>query len=574
MPNATHLGLLRLVAHRDNLKIVSAFMQGLANRLKLSEATAFDLELAVEEASTNIITHAYTPEQAGMLELEANLYPPNVLQITLTDWGMSFPHSQVKPYDPQAPVASRAGGGMGLQLISALVDSMERHSHPNRLILNKQVALNVPRLLLPKRDRQALQALQTISHAISNSPELDEVLQVVMEKVAEAVQAERATLYLIDEERGECWARVMAEGQATPPEIRLKLGQGIAGHVAQTGQVLNISQAHQHPLFNPAIDALTGYYTRNMLVAPLRNPQQKIIGVVQLLNKLEGDFSLQDERLLTAVAAQAAISLENTRLYKQEMAQKLLERELQTARQIQQNFLPKQIPSLPGWEMASYWKPMTGVAGDFYDFRLMPDGRLAIIIADVAGKGIPAALFMAFLVTVLRFGMSLNLSPYDLVVQSNDYILQSQHSRLFATLFVAYLNLATGELEYICAGHNPPMLRRAEDGQISLLKGEGVAVGVFANVKYQPEKAHLGPGDVLVLYTDGITEIIDAREEEFGEAGLQNLIETAPDLSPQGLCERIAAQIHHFAGDQSSADDETLLILRRHEASVIAQNAL
>jgi serine phosphatase RsbU (regulator of sigma subunit)/anti-sigma regulatory factor (Ser/Thr protein kinase) len=563
--NLTPLASLRLTALRENLRLVTGFIQSTAYRLHLDDKTSFEVELAVEEAATNIISHAYRDQDNGLMQVEVALLGQDVLVVTLTDWGIPFPLKTIPPFDYNAPIETRIQGGMGLHLIHQLMESVERQAsdhlgNPNTLTLTKhiQTTTRLPQL----RQRQELNALQSVSGALTSNIALDDLLRLIVNKLVETIQAERGTLFLVDAERGECWSKIMLETNDALPEIRLKLGEGIAGHVAQTGEALNIPNAHQHPLFQPGFDHMTGYYTRTILAVPMWNSRQQVIGVVELLNKVDGVFTSSDERLLTAMASQAAISIENARLYQRELAQKLLERELQTAAEIQASFLPQDLPSLPGWQMSAYWKPVQGVAGDFYDFRLMDDGRLAVIVADVSGKGIPAALFMAMTVITLRFGMSLNLSPYDLIIRTNNGIIQHQHSRMFATIFIAYLDPQTGLVDYISAGHNPPMLYRHATGQVETLRGEGVAVGVFKEARFVPQTAQLAPQDVLIFYTDGITEIINAQQEEFGEDRLEALVRQHHNLPAQALSQAIVQAVHGFAGEARSFDDETLLVVK------------
>ncbi|HLA44975.1 MAG TPA: PP2C family protein-serine/threonine phosphatase, partial [Aggregatilineales bacterium] len=219
-------------------------------------------------------------------------------------------------------------------------------------------------------------------------------------------------------------------------------------------------------------------------------------------------------------------------------------------------------PVVDGWDLAAFWKPVHNVAGDFYDFFPLDDGRLALLIADVSGKGIPASLFMALAVTVLRFGMGLSLKPGEMIERANDGIRKYQRSRFFATIFVGYLDLENGEMEFASAGHNPPMLYRAAAKTVEYIEASGVAVGVFAGVKYEEKIIQLEPDDVLVLYTDGITEIINAVEEEFGEAHLETLIVENAGADAQTLVDIIVHAIHDFAGVADSFDDETLIVIK------------
>jgi sigma-B regulation protein RsbU (phosphoserine phosphatase) len=300
-----------------------------------------------------------------------------------------------------------------------------------------------------------------------------------------------------------------------------------------------------------------------MLVAPLRNHYQEVIGVVQLLNKLDGEFTSRDERLLTAMASQAAISIENTRLYAQEIQQQLINQDLATAKSIQMSFLPQRAPQHESWDIASFWLPMRDVGGDFFDFYQLPDGRWAFVIADVSGKGVPAAMFMAFSVTVLRFAMGLSFTPIEVMDRANQVMISDQKSKMFATVFVTYLDLDTGKIECASAGHNPPLLYRAREGRCEYLEISGVAMGLFTNATFEQESSILEPGDILVMYTDGITEIVDAADEEFGEEQLEGLIVENAALSAQGLTDLIVESITEFAIHQGTFDDETLIVIKR-----------
>jgi sigma-B regulation protein RsbU (phosphoserine phosphatase) len=266
------------------------------------------------------------------------------------------------------------------------------------------------------------------------------------------------------------------------------------------------------------------------------------------------------------MASQAAIVIENARLYAQEIEQRLTSQELETARTIQTGFLPQHIPQRSGWDIAALWQPVREVAGDFYDFYPLPDGRLAIAIADVSGKGVPAALFMAFSVTVLRFAMSLNFAPAALLDRANQSILSDQRSKMFATAFIGYLDLDSGAIEYALAGHNPPLLYRAATGQCRALQVSGVAMGLFESATYVQEMVTLAEQDVLVLYTDGITEAINQKGEEFGEQRLENLVAQHASRSAKELAALIVESAATFAQDRGIFDDQTLVVIKRRPA--------
>jgi phosphoserine phosphatase RsbU/P len=410
---------------------------------------------------------------------------------------------------------------------------------------------------------QELNAMRSVSEVMTSNIKLDDLLNLILSKLVTTINAERGTLYLVDEERGELWSRVLLQDTGPLSEIRLKIGEGIAGYVAETGAVLNIADAYADPRFNPHFDRASGFHTHTILTAPMLNPQQKVIGVVQLLNKKDGAFTFRDERLLTAMSAQAAISIENARLYQQEIQQQLINRELETAHSIQESFLPDRIPALDGWDIGALWCPIRSVAGDFYDFYALSGGRVGIVIADVSGKGIPAALFMALSVTVLRYGMSINLPPDEVLRHANEMIISEQRSRMFATTFIGYLAPDSGEMLFACGGHNPALWYHAATGAVDYVTAQGVAIGIFKEADFALDRLRLEPGDIFVLYTDGITEVLNSAEEEFGEDRLEALIRQHTALPAQELADRILDTINDFAAEQELSDDATLVILKR-----------
>ncbi len=565
------LGELRVEATLENLHILTDFVQSIGRRLQLTKGTLFHLDLAVEEAAANVVQHAYPPGQVGEVQLRAEKIE-DTIHITLTDWGIPFDPGQARPFDVHAPIETRMNGGMGLHFIHSLMDRVIRGTAstpggPNTLTLIKRFEPSLADEAQDGADRPSmlreLNAMLTVSRSMTADVDLDDLLVLIINELVQAIDAERGAIYLLDKENRVLYSRVLSEDSGGLQEIRLPVGQGLAGFVAATGKVLNIQDAYGDPHFDRAFDRLTGFRTRTILTVPMRNPQGDIVGVAQVVNKEDGPFTDRDERLLAAIATQAAISIENARLYAQAMRQQWVSQELATARMIQESFLPQTIPQHAGWDIAAHWRPMREVAGDFYDFYDLSDGRLAVVIADVSGKGVPAALFMALSVTVLRFAMSLNFTPGELMHRANAAIIANQGSRMFTTAFVGYLDLDSGVLRFASAGHNPPLLYRAAAGRCEYLVTSGVAMGLFESAQYTEGTLTLEEQDVLVLYTDGITEVIDAQEQEFGEERLEALITQQATRPARELAERIVASAAAFGQDVGASDDETLLVVKR-----------
>lgn len=550
------LAEMRIPAVRESLKSISYFGDGIAHRLRLSEAARSELEIAIEESVGSIIQRASLSGAEGDMLIRAEL-EGEILRLVFTDWFVFQMDERAVPDTLQE--------GLRLQLLQQLTESVEQRHLPtgeNILTLLKRVVLgNYPReRFTPQRE---LIALQTITQTMATNIKLDDLLKLIIEQLLAAIDCERGTLYLLDAERGELFSKILTEDENLLTEIRVKVGEGIAGYVAATGETVNIVNAYADPRFNQAIDRQTGYVSRAILTAPMRNPESKIIGVVQVLNKRGGPFSARDERMLIAISAQAAISIENARLHEQALQQELINQELHVAKKIQMSLLPSFTPTHPNWEISVFWHAARRVAGDFYDFQRLEDERWGIAIGDVSGKGIPAALFMGVSATVLRFVTALDLPPVEVMRNINKALTaMNRDSQMFASIFLGFLNFETGLMDCAAAGHNPPLVVRA-NGSAEYVKVPGVIAGMFEEAPFHPRQIMVNPGDVLVLYTDGITEATDPDDDLFGEERLKTLVVFSVDESAQEIRDRVVKAISAFSGARGSFDDETLIVIKR-----------
>ncbi len=272
-----------------------------------------------------------------------------------------------------------------------------------------------------------------------------------------------------------------------------------------------------------------------------------------------------------SLAVQIASALQGARVYAQELAYESVSRELALAGQIQANFLPANLPDVPGWRLAALLKPARETSGDFYDIIPLPNGRLGLLIADVADKGMGAALFMALSRTLIRtFAVEYETQPELALSAANHRILADTHSGLFVTVFYGVLDPLSGELTYSNAGHNPPYLLSAGgENAIQELDRTGVPLGILDGVTWEQRIVHIAPGDVLLLYTDGITEAENGQGEFFDEDRLREFVRAnlgRPALDIQdGLIEKVDA----FVGDAPQSDDITLMVVVRGPADAV-----
>jgi GAF domain-containing protein len=307
--------------------------------------------------------------------------------------------------------------------------------------------------------------------------------------------------------------------------------------------------------------------THSLVVVPLA-VKGDVLGVM-LVEESAPFGGLRERRLeiITGIARQAALAVQND-LLRQEMAEReRLEQELQLAHEIQHTFMPDQAPYLPGWEMAFDWRAARQVAGDFYDFFELPDRRLGLVIADVADKGMPAALFMTLTRTLVRAAALEDKSPAAVLDRVNDLLEADAQHGMFVTTVYAVLSLETGELVYANAGHPPPLLSRVRTPELVRLGTGGMALGVMPGTHLEERSVALEPGDHLIFYTDGITEAFSPEDEIYGDGRLEVTVRAISDGSAQAVLEAIDDSVSAFVGDNPATDDVTLMVLRRSKDS-------
>ncbi len=422
------------------------------------------------------------------------------------------------------------------------------------------VALRDAQLLSStQRALTRLSMLVEASKALGSTLDLSELLARALDVAKSQVEAERGTLFVVDETKGEIWS-LIAHGLERQ-EIRLPLGKGIAGHVAKTGEIVNIPDAYGDPRFNPEVDKRTGYRTRNILCLPIRNKAGKIIATLQLLNKAQGSFTSEDADFLLALSGHMAVALENAQLHQALLEKERMEKELALARGIQRNLLPENVPLLEGFDIAILNEPCYAVGGDYYDFLSLGPHTLLVVIADVEGKGVGSALVMSNLQATLR-ALVLNLhSLKDIAESLNRMILTDTRAQKFLSIFLGLIDVRRKSLHYINCGHVPPVIVRPANGSLSLTEG-GMVIGLFENVQYERGQASLQPGDVLILCTDGVTESMDVNQDQYGAERLVGLVRQVADRKAEEIVATINADVTGFAHQGTHVDDKVVIVIK------------
>ncbi|MBN1202350.1 MAG: GAF domain-containing protein [Anaerolineae bacterium] len=276
---------------------------------------------------------------------------------------------------------------------------------------------------------------------------------------------------------------------------------------------------------------------------------------------LGGQIDQRRLNILSGIAHQTALALESARLQAEATAAERLERELEVAHGIQASFMPDTFPDEPGWDVAAYYRAARQVGGDFYDFFKIDDHRWALVVADVADKGVPAALFMALCRTLLRAVSSNQRTPSETLLRVNELLLRDTRSDLFVTMWYGLWDATTGRIRFCSAGHNPPLVVRA-NGSIEPLSTRGIALGVVPQITLQENETMLHPGDLLVAYTDGVTEALRSDQTEFGVIGLQSTISGLRHKPADACVAGILRAVDMFVAGEPQFDDITMIVLK------------
>ena len=268
--------------------------------------------------------------------------------------------------------------------------------------------------------------------------------------------------------------------------------------------------------------------------------------------------------IVKGITQQAAIAIQNDLLQKEAVKSERMERELQLAREIQTTFLPDKLPELPGWDIGVRWQPARQVGGDFYDLLILADDQIGFVIADVADKGMPAALFMTLIRTLIRAAARDQISPAAVLKQVNELLIPDSKHGMFVTVFYGVFSLKSGKLIYANAGHNPPVVRRQnQQDELVELTRTTIALGIFDNIVVDERELVITPGDWILLYTDGVTEAFSAKDELFGTKRLFELLENYNMISSDDLLEKILDSVNEFITGVDLSDDVTLAAIYR-----------
>jgi sigma-B regulation protein RsbU (phosphoserine phosphatase) len=397
--------------------------------------------------------------------------------------------------------------------------------------------------------------LGELSEQVRAILDTDELLETVMRKIVESLHVQRIAVLLPG---GGMFRPSLIRGYAAPLDLALSASGPTVSRLRESGQAVMVEEAEagEDGMALAKLDA--------QLLLPLAS-KKELLGLISLgPKKSEEPYSSNDSRLLLMVAAQTGLALENSRLSEaiaHEVSQRELHaREMEIARDVQQRLFPQNLPKAAGLEYAGYCRPALGVGGDYYDFLALAGGQLGLVIADISGKGIPAALLMASLQASVR-GQSQSAGDVAALMSNvNRLVYEVSPASRYATFFYSQFDPETRRLTWSNGGHNPPMVLRG--GEVILLETGGPVVGLFPQGRYQQDSITLEAGDLMILYTDGMSEAENPAEEEWGEDALIRAARACGSLAPKEMIASIMTAADAFANGAPQHDDMTLVIAR------------
>jgi sigma-B regulation protein RsbU (phosphoserine phosphatase) len=423
----------------------------------------------------------------------------------------------------------------------------------------------VPPLQLTVTDK--LRLLLDITKKISRSLDLREVLNLVMDTLGSLIPYDAAGIYVL-----KC-SKIDAPAPAPNQtcvftteavrgydiddllELRLKMGEGIIGHVALKGDPVISPDVRNDPRYVNARQE-----TRSEMVAPIIS-NDEVIGVFDLESDKLNAYDEDDLQVLLLLASQVAIIIEKVMLHEQLVEKKRLEGQLEVARQVQLELLPASDPKLEGFDICAWNFSTEEVSGDYYDWVSIYEDQIGLVIADVSGKGVPAALLMAFLRASLRAAIHIGYAPHISMAKVNYLLWESIERNQFVTAFYGVLDASNKTLAYTNAGHNPPLVMN-RDGTAYFIERGGLPLGMFRNTRYYEYYQSIEPGQTLVLYTDGVTEATGIKGEEYGRDRLEEAVRTNRHLSAKDLIAAIQQDVLVWTDGRGASDDMTFFIVK------------
>jgi len=427
--------------------------------------------------------------------------------------------------------------------------------------------------LLETQPAERLRALLEISGYLSSATEQSVLLDRIIETLFNLFkQSDRCFIILKDDATGKMLVRNFRSRRQTDETPRFS--GTIVRKCLDGMEAFLVDDASTDSKFSMS-QSITDFKIRSVMIAPVSVPGSPAFGVIQLdTQDRTKKFTEDDLRLLSSVAHQASIALDNARLHQDQTRRERVMRDLEIASEVQRSFLPQQLPAMPGYEFYAHYKSAMTIGGDYYDFIQLPDGRWSVLLGDVAGKGVPAALLMAKLSAEARFHMLTQSDPCEALARVNEFMLRAGLSDRFVTLAVATLDPVRHTVSLINAGHLSPLIyRAAEEKLVDAVDVDrtGFPLGVMDDCRYEAVEATLEPGDALLVFTDGVTDALNAQNQAFKLEGVRRALVSDSVigdavLPPALIGRRVIDAVRAHVAGHDQYDDIALVTFGRYDA--------
>ncbi|MHC4981601.1 MAG: PP2C family protein-serine/threonine phosphatase [Planctomycetota bacterium] len=405
-----------------------------------------------------------------------------------------------------------------------------------------------------------LEKILEITRRMAAAVELDELLKLIINHSIELLDAERASLFLYEPSSNELVSRVAVDAG----EIRFPADKGIAGATVRAAKTINVRDAHRDPRFNPEIDRQTGFHTRNILSVPLRDHENKLVGVLQVLNKRSGQFTKYDVGLAEALGAQAGVSLQRASLIEHFIRKQEMERAMEIARDIQRGLLPKVPPPIAGFDVSAFTEAADETGGDIYDFLALPDGRWMLLVADATGHGVGPALLIAETRAMLRAISSLGSDVPAVFETTNKLLAADLTGGRFVTCFMGMLEEKSASLKFASAGHGPLIFYNRRQDKFTQFTGTSLPLGIMTEADFTDAvDLKFQTGDFLAITTDGFFEAENPNREQFGVNRMIKLMRRCRDMPAGEMIEKLRKAVTDFTSGRKPADDLTAVVVRK-----------
>ncbi|MFQ6004885.1 MAG: PP2C family protein-serine/threonine phosphatase [Woeseia sp.] len=409
-------------------------------------------------------------------------------------------------------------------------------------------------------DAEALHRILEVTRKLAAPFDLDTMLSEVVDAARNILHAERGTVFLYEPDSDELVVRV-ATGIGT---VRIPSDKGIVGESAQTRRLINVPDCYADERFNREIDKLTGYRSRCMLTIPLIGYEDSLVGVLQLLNKKDGVFDERDEFVASALAAQAAVVLHRVKITEAMIATEKLDREITVARDVQMGTLPKEMPSIKGYDVAGTFSPTDQTGGDLFDFVPISDEQLFVLMGDATGHGIGPALSATQVRAMLRVALRLEADLDEAFTHINDQLVDDLPDDRFVTAFFGLLRADNHTVRFHSGGQGPIMHFHADSGKYDWHGASTFPMGYMAQSELPDSLViEMAAGDILGLISDGIYEYENESGGQFGQQGIVNIIDRHRDAPMPELVQLIMDAAHRYGGSLPQMDDITIVLIRR-----------